>query len=131
MTHVIAGTGSGGVGTSTTSIAGTFDLSSPGGAFDFEIFNANSPATVQAINLTTGDNTINTTNSPALLSAGGVLLIPPTGNGQALLLKKTGADTGMPLSPTVPTFIALPVAPPTSFVINAAGAVTGFQLGWI
>lgn len=128
LNHVVIGTGSGGVGTSTVDLAVTFNISTPGDALEFQLYNANSPCAPQLLNLTSGNNTISTTVCPALATAGGVWLIPPLGNGQALTIKGINADTGLPISTTAPTFIALPVSPPSSFVINAAGAVTAFQL---
>lgn len=126
--QVFIGIGSGGVGTSTTSLVVNFSLATTGEAINFEIFNANSPATLQSVNLVSGNNTFNTTTCPALLQAGAVMIIPPTGNGEALTIKGITADTGLSISPVMPTTLGLSPTPLTSFVINSAGTVTGLQL---
>lgn len=129
--HVNIGIGSGGVGTSTSQLLVTFALSTTGDAINIQLFNPNSPCVLQSLNLTSGNNTINATVCPALPQAGGMILIPPTDNGQTLALKGITADTGIAISLVSPTLIGLAPAPPTSFVITAGGAITGFQICWI
>lgn len=129
-THQNVGIGSGGAGVSLVSITAGFTISTPGLALDTQLVNVNSPCTPQVLNLISGNNTINATTCPALPQAGGVVLIPPTGNGQALTLKGVALDTGLSISTVAPTVYSFSPAPPTSFVINAGGAVTGFGLLW-
>lgn len=127
------GFGSGGAATATLNLTGTFNFTGTtmGNAIDFQLFNANSPAEIQVLNLTTGANTINATTCPALATAGGVWLIPPIGNATAVTLKGVTGDTGVALSLTCPTFIPFTVTPPSSFVLTAGGAITGYKLAWV
>lgn len=131
LQHVNVGVGSGGVGVSTTALTVTFNLSTPGDALNVEIFNANSPATVQAINLSSGANTINTTTCPQLATAGAVIIVPPANNGQTLILKGVVGDTGVQLSPVCPTLLGCALSPQASFVLVAGGAITGLKLIFI
>jgi len=87
-------------------------------------------ATVQSLTLSSGANTINATTCPALAQCGGVVLIPPTSNGQTITLKGTSGDTGIALSLTEPTVLTFPVAPPSSFVITTNGTIAGFKLAF-
>lgn len=128
LQHVNIGTGAGGVGISTTALTVTFNISTPGDALDIELFNPNSPATVQAVNLISGNNTFNTTTCPALATAGAMIILPPVNNGTAITLKGINADTGLALSLVAPTMLSLEVAPFTSFVLNAGGSITGLLL---
>lgn len=127
------GFGSGGAGTATVILTATFNFtgSTMGNAVDFQLFNANSPCDVQVLYLASGANTINSTNCPAIATAGGVWLIPPTGNATAVTLKGVTGDTGIALSLTCPTFVSFAVVPPTSFVLTAGGAITGYKLAWV
>ena len=125
------GVGSGGVGTSTTQLTVSFALSTSGDAISIQLFNAWSPCVVQAINLNSGNNTINTTTCPALVTAGAMIILPPTGNGQAMTLKGVNGDTGLAISAVGPTLISLGTSPLTSFVINAAGSITPLQIAFI
>lgn len=132
VVHVNLGIGSGGVGGSTTNLSADFDLNTAGNAFAFQLYNANSPATLQSVNLTTGANTFNTTNCPALATAGGVWIIPPFANGQTLTIKGVSADTGLSMFPGgAPMFWPLATSPQASFVITSGGAVTNLQLGFV
>ena len=71
-------------------------------------------------NLSSGNNTITIpTNAKA------VTIIPPTGNTVALTLKGVAGDTGVGLHLTDPSSIALTS---TTFVLNAASALTGLRL---
>lgn len=129
-THIPIGVGANGVGVSVVAINVGWTLSTPGTALDTQLINVNSPCTPQSVNLVMGDNTINATTCPALPQAGGVVLIPPNGNGQLLTLKVVAGDTGLPISAVAPSVYSFSPTPPTSFIINAGGAVTGFQLLW-
>jgi len=120
------------VGTSNTTLKSVFDFGGEEATgLDFTMYNANSPAVVQYLDLANGANTINSTTCPALAQAGGVVLIPPSGNGQTITLKGVTGDTGIALSLTAPTFIPFAVSPPSSFVITTNGAITGFKLAFI
>lgn len=123
----------GGVGTATVIVTATFNLtgSTLGNALDYQFYNQNSPCDVQLMNLDSGANLINTNSCPALPTAGGVWLIPPTGNATSVSLKGISADTGIALSLTIPTFIPFQVTPPASFVLTAAGAITGYKLAFV
>lgn len=131
LIHIQLGIGSGGVGGSTTNLSTDFDLSQAANAFSFQLYNPNSPVTLQQVNLTTGANSFNTTTCPALAQAGAVWIIPPSGNGQSLVLKGISADTGLTMNPAAPMFWPLSPSPQTAFVITAGGAVTGLILGFV
>lgn len=132
-TYTNIGTTTGGSGTSTISTTAAFNLTgnNPGVAVDIQLFNSNSPAVVQAINLISGANTINATNCPALANAGGLILIPPTNNTQSITLKGASGDTGIVLSKVAPTTLTFDVTPPTSFVLTTGGGITGMKFAWI
>lgn len=127
-TQIPIGVGANGTGVSAVAINVGWNIATPGTALDVLLVNVNSPCTPQVINLSSGNNTINATVCPALPQAGGVVLIPPTGNGQLLTLKGITADTGISISRAAPTVYTFSPTPPSSFVINAGGAVTGFGL---
>lgn len=132
LVHINLGIGSGGVGTSTVNLECDTNLNTTGSALSFQLFNPNSPATFQAVNLTTGANTFNTTTCPALASAGGVWIIPPFGQGQSLTIKGVSGDTGLSMFPGgAPMFWPLASSPQASFVITAGGSVTGLILGFV
>ena len=69
-TNLSIGTGSGGVGTSTTTLGAVFNIAGTGQAIDFQLYNAYSPAVVQSLDLASGFNAINTTTCPALAADG-------------------------------------------------------------
>lgn len=122
-----------GVGTSTINLTARFNFTGTtlGNAVDFQLFNAQSPCDVQSLNLVSGANTINAAACPALASAGGVWLIPPTGNIVTITLKGVTGDTGVALSMTAPTFLAFNSTPPTSFVLTTSDVINGFKLAWV
>lgn len=132
-TYLTLGVGTGGVATCTLNLTARFNFigTTMGNALDFELFNANSPCDIQSLNLTSGVNTINATNCPAITSAGGVFLIPPAGNSTAVTLKGASGDTGIALSLTAPTFVPFTIVPPTSFVLTTGGAITGYKLAFV
>lgn len=126
------GTNSGGVGFAQVILQALLNYGeSTATAIDFVLTNQNTPATIQTINLTSGNNTINATNCPALPQAGGVFIIPPAIGGAQMTIKGISADTGIPLGLNLPTFLPFNAVPPTSFVINAASTVTGLILAWV
>lgn len=127
-THIPIGVGANGTGVSVVAINVGWTISTPGTALDTQLINVNSPCTPQVVNLTMGNNTFNATTCPALPQAGGVVLIPPNGNGQLLTLKAVTGDTGLPISSVAPSMYNFSPTPPSQFVINAGGAVTGFGL---
>lgn len=122
-----------GVGTSTIQLTARFNFTGTtmGNAVDFQLFNNQSPCDLQSINLASGANTINATACPALPSAGGVWFIPPAANIATVTLKGVSGDTGLALSPSLPTFIPFAATPPTSFVLTTSDAITGFKLAWV
>lgn len=133
-TFLSIGTGvaASGAGSSTVNLGTLFNFTGAATpSVDYQLFNANSPAEVQVLALTSGANTINATNCPAIATAGGVWLIPPSGNGQTITLKGISADTGIALNLTAPTFLPFPLTPPTSFIITTNGAISGFKLAWV
>ncbi|HLV80731.1 MAG TPA: hypothetical protein VKT32_10630 [Chthonomonadaceae bacterium] len=72
----------------------------------------------QVLNLATGDNTI---SIPAATTI--VVVYPPATNTQALKQKSTGSDAGEARGANIPWYF--PVNGQTTFVLNAAGTVTG------
>jgi hypothetical protein len=74
------------------------------------------------VNLGSGDTTIAV---PA--GAVAVVIVPPAANAVALKLRTNlnSGDAGLPIHPTSPTVYAFPSTPPTSLILNAAGATTG------
>lgn len=119
-------------GATTVNLTAYYNLvgNNPGESVDYQLFNPNSPCVVQALILSSGNNTINATSCPAITNAGGVILIPPTSNIQTLTVKGVTGDAGIPISPNAPfvyTFTA--GSPPTSFVLNAGGGLT-ILLAW-
>jgi hypothetical protein len=131
-TQINFGTGTGGVGWTQVSLVSTQNFGeSSNNVVDYLLTNQNSPATPQAFPLSSGNNTINQTNCPALANAGGVWLIPGPANGSLITLKGATGDTGIVLSLAAPTFIPFNVTPPVSFVLSAAGSVATFLLVWV
>ncbi len=62
----------------------------------------------------------------------GVLIIPPSGNGQTLVLEGAAADTGLKIHKTNPTFLSLETSSPsTAIVLTAGGTVTGMVVQFI
>lgn len=127
-TQIPIGVGANGTGVSAVAINVGWNIATPGTALDVLLVNVNSPCTPQIVNLVMGNNTFNSTTCPALPQAAGVVLIPPTGNGQLLTLKGAAGDTGNAISSVAPSTWVFPPTPPTTFVINAGGAVTGYGL---
>ena len=85
--------------------------------------NATGPGVIEKKDWTTGANTV---TAPS--GAKGVTIKPPTGNTQALTLKGISGDTGIAIHKTDPTSLGLDSV--TTFVVNAAGSVTGVVLVW-
>jgi hypothetical protein len=89
--------------------------------------NPNSPVSETLYTFSGAGN--NTVTVPPL--SGGMIIIPPIGNTQALILKGVNGDTGMPLHLTAWYAQAFPVAgPPANFVINVSGTVTNLKIIW-
>jgi hypothetical protein len=132
-TYLAFGTGSGGIGMATVTLKGVLNLtgSDPGDVADLELSNVNSPGAVQLLNLSSGANTINATNCPALASAGMVIIVPPVANTNGITLKGASADTGIQLSLTSPSVITFPTSPQSSFVLTAGGSISGLKLIWL
>jgi hypothetical protein len=86
--------------------------------------NATAPGVVEKKDLSSGNNTITVPSGSK-----GVTLKPPSANTQALILKGVNGDTGVGIHKTDPTSIGLETTT-TSFVVNAAGSVTGVVLVW-
>ena len=68
--------------------------------------------------LAEGDNTVTLATW-----ASGLLMIPPSGNAVALIIKGEAGDLGIPVSPNQPTFIPFPESPPDTIVVNAASDI--------
>lgn len=129
------GTGTGGVGTSTVALTinGYWqpNVASPTAELvDYLLTNFNATPTVQPLNLTSGNNTINATNCPAISNAAGVAICPPSGNGVTISLKGISADTGIPISIAAPTVLQFSAAPPSSFVLTTNNPITALLLVW-
>lgn len=130
--NIGAGSGSGGTEFAQVILQALFNFGSDTStSVDYVLTNQNSPAVIQKLTLASGNTTINATNCPALPMAGGVVIIPPFGNGSSITLKGIAGDTGIALSLTAPTFIPFAVAPPASFVLTAAGTVSPLLLAWV
>lgn len=67
--------------------------------------------------LASGDNTVTVPTG-----AKKILILPPVGNTVVILLKKTGADTGLPLDLVDWSFLS--VGTMTTFVLNAASLMS-------
>ncbi len=89
--------------------------------------NAASPGSIKLVTLASGDNTITLPTGGSTVT--GCLVIPPSGNTNALSFKKTGADSGSPLHLTNPLFLTF-AAGYVSFVLNSTGTTTGVRLIW-
>lgn len=83
--------------------------------------NAHAQYAIVTVDLANGDNTI---TIPA--TARGVILIPPAGNAIAWKAIKSG-DSGIPSNLIGMEYKSFAATPPASFVINATGALAGFQ----
>jgi hypothetical protein len=131
LNNLNVGIGTGGVGICTTSLSVNANLDQQAAIiYDCELFNPNSPATIQLLTLASGANTINATLCPALPQCGGVVLIPPAANTIGVTLKGASGDTGIALSLTAPTTLTFTSSPPSSFVLTAANIINGFRLLW-
>lgn len=122
MTTYPIGTLSGGEGTSALTLSLALNLISSMVAFEATLSNANSPVFAETKTLSSGDNTITVPSK-----AGGVVVVPPAGNTQAL---KLVSASGITVSPTAPIVLTFASTPPASFVINAAGTVTSAKFYW-
>lgn len=132
QTQINFGTGIGGAGFAQIVLQAFFNYGDTSAqSVDYALTNQNSPLTPQPFPLSSGNNTINQTNCPALANAGGVWLIPGPANGSLITLKGSTGDTGIVLNLAAPTFIPFNVTPPTSFVLSAAGTVATFLLVWV
>jgi hypothetical protein len=89
--------------------------------------NAAASAAIEIKTLASGANTITVPTSGTVPTS--VTIIPPSGNTQLITLKGVSGDTGVGLHLTDPTSIGLGTAV-TTFVLNAAGTVTGLRLVW-
>jgi hypothetical protein len=87
--------------------------------------NAASPGQTYMVNLISGNNTITVPTGGSSVLAG-VVIVPPAGNAVVLTLKGVNGDTGITLGLTNPSVVSLGIAV-ASFVVNAAGAVTGMR----
>lgn len=83
-----------------------------------------SPGVSDLIDLASGNNTITPPSG-----AGSVTILPPAGNTDLITLKGVNGDTGIPLHLTDPTSLGLD-STLTTFVLNAADAITGVRLIW-
>lgn len=91
--------------------------------------NAASPGSVTLHSLSIGANTI-TIPVSAGVSVKGATIIPPSGNTFAITLKGIAGDTGVVISTTDPTSIALDSGAAATFVLNAAGVIAGLRIVW-
>lgn len=128
------GTGANGVAAATVTLQAFADwfAGQNGEMVNFQLFNGNSPAVVQAISLISGANTISATNCPAIATAAGVFIVPPAGQGTTITLKGVTGDTGIPVAFTgAPTFLSFANPPPTSFVLTTNSTITNLFLIWV
>lgn len=89
--------------------------------------NVASPGQIQTVQLASGANTITPPSSGVTSKA--CTIIMPAGNVNTVTLKGVTGDTGVVLSPTEPTTIALN-SPSASFVLTASAAIDGVRLIW-
>lgn len=89
--------------------------------------NTNSPGQSQLVTLTTGTNTITPPTGGATAKA--CTIIMPANNTETVTLKGISGDTGVVLSPTEPSSIALN-SPTATFVLTASGSIPGVRLIW-
>ena len=80
------------------------------------------------LDLANGNNTITRPTSPR--AATGVIIIPPSGNTNALSIRGVAGDTGLSISPNRAFWWPMGT-PPTNFVINSTGATNGVLFVWI
>lgn len=86
--------------------------------------NTSAPGRIDRTDLSSGANTITV---PTGFKA--VTIIPPAGNTTLITLKGVTGDTGVPLHLTDPSSIGLDSTEST-FVLTAAGSITGVRLIW-
>lgn len=129
--NINIGTGTGGVGSLNLILQAIANFDQQAAQmYDATLWNPNTPANIQTLNLTSGANTISASNCPAIAQAGGVILIPPPVNAVTITLKGVTGDTGVPLSTNAPTVWTFQVVPPTSFVLTTSSTIAGFRLLW-
>jgi hypothetical protein len=103
----------------TIQLSGDYDA-----AIEYEALNAASPGDIAVVDLTSGNNAISVPSG-----ATGVTIVLPTTNTVVVTLKGVNGDTGVALHLTDPSSIALG-STVTTFVLNAASALTGIRLIW-
>lgn len=119
------GTGAGGNCTATLQVVVQYG----GGPFGAQSFvldilqNANATADARTVALANGDNTITV---PA--TASGAVLLAPATNAVAWKTIGAAAGTGIAQCLTGMEILTFPASPPASFIINAGGAIAGFQI---
>jgi hypothetical protein len=91
------------------------------------LMNPASPGVNELKSLVTGPNAINVPTGGATAVA--VTIVPPAGNTVAMTLQGVGGDAGILLHPTDPSTLALG-ATVSTFVITAAGPITGVRFIW-
>lgn len=89
--------------------------------------NANSAGVIDVKTLSAGANTITVPTSGTVPTA--VTITPPSGNINLITLKGVSGDTGIVLHLTDPFTLTLGTGLAT-FVLNAAGIITGVRLVW-
>lgn len=127
------GTGANGVASATVTFQAIADWfqGQNGEMVNVQLTNPFSPAVVQSISLTSGVNTINSTNCPAIATAAGVFIVPPPANGTTITLKGASGDTGIAIAFTgAPTMLSFANPPPTSFVLTTNSTITNLFLVW-
>ena len=90
--------------------------------------NATSPGSITIQDLAAGPNTITVPVATGVVVKAATI-IPPAGNIVTLTLKGVTGDTGVPLSLTDPTSIAL-AATVISFVLTTGGIISGLRIVW-
>lgn len=90
--------------------------------------NAASPAQIQIISLSSGDNTI-TAPTAGASTPKACTIMKPSGNTTAIKIKGAGGDTGVRLHDTDPDTISLHSSQMT-FILNAASTIDGVRLFW-
>lgn len=91
----------------------------------FEWAITNGIGTTSVSSLSTGANTVTIPTGTTL-----VVIAPPTSNTQTITLKGVTGDTGVALSKTRPTVLAIDTGV-TSIVLTAGGSVSGIEIIFI
>lgn len=89
----------------------------------------NSPAMSELFSLAIGDNEIEVPNVDDFV-VHGVVIQPPDSNSEGITLKGAGADTGIPISASLPTILQFGDTAPASIYVSVEVEVVGLRVTW-